>query len=204
MDEAGPGCSFHPAVMLGCLLVLIVAAAAIVLLPWWLNVGLVLGVALAAGLVHALLDAGAARRWRERSEVLRGATLTVHALTPVTDGPMSEGMCWYWLDITIAPAATEQAPAEWDPEWLWLADYDSDCDYGDCRDPFTFGPIEEVLVQRDGQFIDLGRQQVTGEQRLRLRLRLAADVHLPSAWLRYRAERLGSLELPGEPGGQVR
>ena len=156
-----------------------------------------------------------------KSRVLRGATMTVHSVTPVAKPPEpelteddvdmdeeaededqdakdeepeepEEPRNYFDVDVTITPKATCEDRV-WEPTELILTS-EKISSLEDLQADEDFGTVESVLIWDGSKFGPDDPGKYPGEQRLKITFAVKPGVS--KGWVHYYDEPIGVLELP--------
>ena len=202
-------------IILFILLVIAVALMAMVAyLPWWVSVVVVVALVLAAKLLGGrLLELLFSLPFKAKGAVLRGASVELHKITPMTlavarqmlkhkvgadaDGENPEleaSRNYFVVELTVTPMTGSSCTfGLWEPGELLLAGPDAKSK--DSADDAAICRIERREISNEGRFeLDEG-MKYEGPQRLRLTLGVAHGFQ--RLQFRYYFELFGGFTLPG-------
>lgn len=183
---------------------ILIGVLAATFLPWWgvlLLIGGIIGAA--AVLLPRLLKKLFEAPFRAKGAVLRGAKVSVHAITPAeppavdpNDEPLDPEMVarrWLYLDLSVAPMKSEGSFRLWEPGELLLVAPESSLEEGDdsCE-------VWDYQLAGEGGFVTDEMYKHEGEQRLRLHVAVKPTVN--DLALRYYFEDLARVKLPSSSG----
>lgn len=197
------------AIALLFLFVVAAGIAAVIYLPWWGTVGLIVLFAVALKLLGERIFVAVLKLpFKAKGAVLRGATAEIHSVTPTSpqarkmggdddeDEAPAKPRKWFVVDVTIKPAAAPESQSGfqlWGPGELTLVSPTAKAD--DTDEDEDLCDIESVeIATEDGKFAADEGMKYGGPQRLRLTL--AAAPEAKSLQFRYYFELFGEVRLP--------
>ncbi len=187
------------------ILALFIAGAVLAVrwLPWWaLVIGLLLLLIVGKFLLGRLLRKLFLMPFRAKGAVLRGASATVHEVSPTissseetTPEASHKPRTHYLLEATISPVQTDGPFGYWEPGEIRLVRPESilrpESDESDEDDACEISGLE---VKEDGVWKAHEGMKFPGSQRLRMQLAVLPGIR--QLKLRYYFEEFGRIELP--------
>lgn len=172
-------------------------------LPWWaLVIGFLLLILTGKFVFKRLLKKLFLMPFKAKGAVLRGATATIHSMSPTSLTPDPDGgeksaepRAHYMMEVTITPQQSNGTFQLWEPCSLELARFDAvRRPESDEADDEAGCEVRKVQVATDAAWTDDEGMKYGGPQRLKLQLSVQPGVQ--QLKFRYYLEEFGSVRIP--------